>query len=109
MTMSEPSIAKCRLCSDGLTFCSRVRLIPPFHPHPIATPQAALHCAGHMRTPNDGVPAAVRIGVHTGTVHTGLVGTRLPKFSVIGGATNAALGLVASCRPGARGGVAIGC
>ena len=34
--------------------------------------------------PHNGQPASIRIGLHTGDCVTGLVGSKLPKFSVFG-------------------------
>ena len=40
--------------------------------------------------PHNGEPVTIRIGVHTGPCVSGLVGTKLPKFSIFGDTMNTA-------------------
>jgi len=37
-----------------------------------------------VRMPHNGQPTEIRVGVHTGPAVTGLIGTKLPKYSVFG-------------------------
>lgn len=46
--------------------------------------QALLRCAKTVKMPHNGLPTTVRVGIHTGPVVTGLIGSKLPKFSVFG-------------------------
>ena len=46
--------------------------------------QALLCCAKTVRMPHSGEPTTIRVGMHTGPAVTGLIGTKLPKFSVFG-------------------------
>ena len=50
----------------------------------MAFAKAVLRCAKTVTMPHNGQPTQVRIGLHTGPVVTGLIGTKLPKFSVFG-------------------------
>ena len=53
---------------------------PTWHPHALALP-----------TPQpDGVPLAVRVGVHTGAVMSGVVGLVRKKFTLLGDSVNVA-------------------
>jgi class 3 adenylate cyclase len=38
--------------------------------------------------PHDGTPLVIRIGLHTGPCMSGLIGTKLPKFSLFGDTMN---------------------
>jgi len=51
---------------------------------PAALPQALLCCAKMVRMPHNGEPTRIRVGIHTGPAVTGLIGTKLPKYSVFG-------------------------
>ncbi|KAF5833949.1 hypothetical protein DUNSADRAFT_9561 [Dunaliella salina] len=46
--------------------------------------KSLLEAAGQVRMPNTHQPVRVRVGLHTGDVVTGLIGSKLPKFSVFG-------------------------
>ena len=52
--------------------------------HTCVSMQAMLRCAKTVTMPHNGQPTTVRVGMHTGPVVTGLIGTKLPKFSVFG-------------------------
>ena len=69
-------------------------------PPPLTAMQAMLRCARAVMMPHTGDPTVVRIGLHTGPVVTGLIGTKLPKFSVFGDAMNMASRMESTCRPG---------
>eukprot|EP00798_Chlamydomonas_sp_ICE-L_P019839 gene19839-26530_t len=43
-----------------------------------------------VNMPHDNKPVIIRIGIHTGSVVSGVIGTKLPKFSVFGDTMNTA-------------------
>ena len=50
--------------------------------------------------PHNGQPVEIRIGIHTGPCDSGLVGTKLPKFSIFGDTMNTASRMESTCVPG---------
>jgi hypothetical protein len=40
--------------------------------------------------PHSANPVSIRIGIHTGSCVSGLIGTKLPKWTVLGGTINTA-------------------
>lgn len=42
------------------------------------------YCALQVNMPNNGQHVEIRIGLHTGPVVSGMVGAKLPKFSIFG-------------------------
>ena len=66
---------------------------PPPLPHLIPRPAAGSHAravfeyakalvfeAGRVMMPHSGQPVALRVGIHTGPVVSGVIGSRMPKF-----------------------------
>ena len=62
-------------------------------------PQALLLYARQVRMPHNGQPTQVRVGIHTGDVTTGLIGTKLPKFSVFGDTMNTVRAVLCLANP----------
>ncbi|GFH19270.1 guanylate cyclase domain-containing protein [Haematococcus lacustris] len=61
------------LDEDGFTVLGSTKQV-------LAFAKAVLRCAATVPMPHNGLPTQVRVGMHTGPVVTGLIGTKLPKF-----------------------------
>ena len=76
--------AACRGCSKVAACPESFLFLPPVHTSCLLSLQDILRCSKEVRMPHNGESVCIRIGLHTGPCVSGLVGFRLPKFSIVG-------------------------
>jgi class 3 adenylate cyclase len=80
---------KVETIGDAYVCCSGLPESDENHAEKVANFAVAVSkCVTHIRSPVDGKPIQLRIGVHTGTAASGVVGVKNPRYCVFGDTVN---------------------
>jgi len=83
------NLFKVETVGDAYMCCSGLPEPDEFHAENVANfALAVVECAKHVKSPVDGMPVKMRIGIHTGSCTSGVVGTLTPHYCLFGDMVN---------------------
>eukprot|EP00980_Cylindrotheca_fusiformis_P002008 scaffold444_cov109-Cylindrotheca_fusiformis.AAC.5 len=83
------NLYKVETVGDAYMCCSGLPEPDEYHAENVANfALAVLECAKHVKSPVDGLPIRLRIGIHTGSCTSAVVGTLTPHYCLFGDMVN---------------------
>ena len=80
---------KVETVGDSYMCCSGLPEPDEYHAEKVANfALAVVECAKHVKSPSNGLPINLRIGIHTGSCTSGVVGTLTPHYCLFGDMVN---------------------